>query len=69
VTKYAYYSKVGAVPNNQQKQNQDSFIVAPKLSGRYSEHLFGVADGHGQYGKEVSSCAKQQLPSTSCLRS
>lgn len=62
VTKYAFYSKVGASPANPAKQNQDSFIVHPKILGSYSQHLFGVADGHGQYGKEVSSTVKQKYP-------
>jgi serine/threonine protein phosphatase PrpC len=44
------------------KQNQDSFIVHPKIMGSYSHHLFGVADGHGQYGKEVSTIIKQRYP-------
>jgi serine/threonine protein phosphatase PrpC len=63
VTKYAYYSKVGSMPNNPGKQNQDSFIVHPKLKGNYYQHLFGIADGHGQYGREVSSTVKQHFPS------
>lgn len=62
VTKYAYYSKVGKIPTNPQKQNQDSFIVAPKILGNFSKHLFGVADGHGQFGKEVSTIVKHTLP-------
>lgn len=44
------------------KQNQDSFIVYPKVLGSYTQHLFGVADGHGQYGKEVSNVVKQYYP-------
>ncbi len=62
VTKYAFYSKVGQTPANPAKQNQDSFIVHPKILGSYSQHLFGVADGHGQYGKEVSTVVKQKYP-------
>lgn len=61
VTKYAFYSKVGRIPDAA-KQNQDSFIVYPKLMGSYAHHLFGVADGHGQYGKEASSVVKQRYP-------
>jgi len=64
VTKYAFYSKVGHMPNNPNKQNQDSFLVNPKILGSYSQHLFGVADGHGQYGKEVSTIVKQKYPGT-----
>ena len=44
------------------KQNQDSFIVHPKIMGSYSHHLFGVADGHGQYGKEAAAIIKQCYP-------
>jgi len=58
VTKYAFYSKVGYIPETT-KQNQDAFIVHPKVLGNYTQHLFGVADGHGQYGKEVSTLVKQ----------
>ena len=61
VTKYAFYSKVGKIPDTN-KPNQDSFIVHPKIMGSYSHHLFGVADGHGQYGKEVSTVVKQSYP-------
>lgn len=61
VTKYAFYSKVGHIPEAS-KQNQDSFIIHPKVLGSYTQHLFGVADGHGQYGKEVSTVVKQQYP-------
>lgn len=50
------------MPSNPNKQNQDSFIVNPKLGGSYSRHLFGVADGHGQFGKEVSSLVKEKYP-------
>ena len=62
VTKYAFYSKVGQAPTNPGKQNQDAFIVHPKILGSYSQHLFGVADGHGQFGKEVSAVVKQRYP-------
>ncbi len=62
VTKYAFYSKVGRMPGNAVKQNQDSFLVNPKILGSYSQHLFGIADGHGQFGKEVSSTVKQKYP-------
>ena len=32
------------------------------LDGLWDTHLFGVCDGHGIYGKEVSSTIKQILP-------
>ncbi len=67
VTKYAFYSKAGKTPENPSKQNQDSFLVSPKILGSYSQHLFGVADGHGQFGKEVSSTVKLVYPGTAGL--
>jgi len=62
VTKYAFYSKVGLAPTNPDKQNQDSFYIQTKIGGKPKRHLFGVADGHGQFGKEVSTLIKYALP-------
>jgi serine/threonine protein phosphatase PrpC len=42
------------------KVNQDSFLLAPSFHKKM--HLFGIADGHGQYGQEVSEYIKNQLP-------
>jgi len=39
---------------NPGKTNQDSYIIEPLLDGMWDTHLFGVCDGHGVYGKEVS---------------
>jgi serine/threonine protein phosphatase PrpC len=44
------------------KVNQDSFILAPNLMQMPALHYFGVADGHGQFGREVSSYVKAALP-------
>jgi len=33
VTKFAFATRVGYIPNNPYKQNQDSFILAPNLLG------------------------------------
>ena len=63
VTKFAFATRMGYIPNNPFKQNQDSFILAPNiLNGQPALHYFGVCDGHGQYGKEVSSYIKGSLP-------
>ena len=35
----------------------------PKLSNISLRHFFGVADGHGQNGREVSTMIKEKLPS------
>eukprot|EP00826_Nyctotherus_ovalis_P007409 TRINITY_DN11849_c0_g1_i1.p1 TRINITY_DN11849_c0_g1~~TRINITY_DN11849_c0_g1_i1.p1 ORF type:complete len:436 (+),score=51.75 TRINITY_DN11849_c0_g1_i1:438-1745(+) len=66
VTKYAYYSKVG-VGTEKNKKNQDSFFVHTRLMNNPRQHLFGVADGHGEFGREVSGLIKQTFPRTSAL--
>ena len=54
---------MGFVPNNPFKVNQDAFILAPNILGMQPAlHYFGVCDGHGQYGKEVSNYVKNTLP-------
>lgn len=32
------------------------------MSGFPSVHVFGICDGHGQYGREVSNFVKVSLP-------
>ena len=63
VTKYAFATRVGYVPNNPYKVNQDSFVLQPNLNKSPYCHLFGVADGHGSAGREASDFIKQRLPS------
>ena len=63
VTKFAFATRVGHYPNNPYKVNQDAFILAPNILNMQSMHYFGVCDGHGQNGKDVSSMIKQKLPS------
>lgn len=63
VTKFAFATRVGYMPNNPYKTNQDSFILAPNLLNQPALHYFGVADGHGQFGREVSNYVKSSLPS------
>lgn len=62
VNKYSYFTKLGFLPDNPYKVNQDSFIIHPKISSLNYRHYFGVADGHGQYGKEISGMIKEKLP-------
>ena len=47
ITKYAFATRVGYIPNNPHKQNQDSFILNPNLASCNFRHYFGVCDGHG----------------------
>lgn len=62
VTKYAFATRVGYMPGNPNKQNQDSFILHPNFKKSYHTHMFGVCDGHGHLGREVSNFVKQYLP-------
>ena len=55
IKKYAFATKEGFMPQNPTKTNQDTFIIAPNIEGI---HLFAVADGHGQYGHDISGFIK-----------
>lgn len=41
--------------------NQDAFLALPHLAEYRRTHFFAVADGHGLYGREVSSYVKEHL--------
>ena len=62
VTKYAFATRVGFVPNNPHKVNQDSFVLSPNFNKSPYCHIFGVCDGHGMAGREASDFIKQRLP-------
>jgi len=62
VTKFAFATKTGMAPSNPHKQNQDNWITVPHFCGLKYCHFFSVCDGHGQYGREVSTFLKTKLP-------
>ena len=62
VRKFAFATRVGFHPHNPNKVNQDQYILAPNVSGYPSLHVFGICDGHGQFGREVSNFVKITLP-------
>lgn len=43
------------------KANQDSYVVCERVLGDNNTHLFGVFDGHGEYGDECSYFAAEQF--------
>jgi len=59
---FAHITKVGYVPSNPDKTNQDAFIECPNFALRPDWHFFAVADGHGYFGGEVSGYVKQRFP-------
>lgn len=61
---YSFSTKAGTTFDRQKKDNQDAFIIAPKLLGYRYMHYFGVCDGHGPNGHFVSKFVKQKLLSS-----
>ena len=59
---YSSLSKVGYIPYNPAKVNQDRALELVRFNGSDSQALFAVFDGHGQLGHEVSSFLTQELP-------
>ena len=62
IIKYAHYTQTGYIPGNTAKVNQDSFFEHINFANYPDLYLFGVCDGHGFYGGEVSGFVKQRLP-------
>lgn len=59
---YSYISKVGKNPDAPKKVNQDSIFQFSNFAGIPNCYLFGVCDGHGHFGKEISTFIKDRLP-------
>ena len=62
VCKFSFDTKTGYIPGNTQKTNQDSCFAHINFANQPDMYLFGVCDGHGFYGGEVSGFIKQRLP-------
>ena len=62
VRSFGHSTHVGFVPGNSAKVNQDNFIEIAGFPQHPAAYVFGVCDGHGTYGKEVSLYIKQRLP-------
>jgi hypothetical protein len=56
-------SKKGFVPYNSRKQNQDAMLVRENLNGNSDISVYGVFDGHGEFGELVSGYCRDHLPS------
>ena len=59
---YSSLSKVGYIPYNPAKVNQDRALELVRFNNSDSQALFAVFDGHGQLGHEVSTFLTQELP-------
>jgi len=62
VVKCAFLSKVGMVPMNPNKVNQDQQWIIENYNNDPTQCYVGVADGHGSLGHEVSGFIKRKLP-------
>lgn len=60
--KYVYASQRGYYPDDLTKANQDSYVICESLLGDNSCNLFGIFDGHGQYGDKCSHFSANELP-------
>eukprot|EP00798_Chlamydomonas_sp_ICE-L_P016616 gene16616-22859_t len=60
--RYAYVTQRGLYPDSLDKANQDSLCVHTFFGGDPEQALFGVFDGHGEYGTQCSQYAKDKVP-------
>lgn len=58
----SHFSKKGVVPYNRNKVNQDRYIVQHALCSDSGMSLFGVMDGHGEFGHLVADYVKVNFP-------
>lgn len=58
----AAHSRKGLVPYNRNKVNQDRLICEFGLGGEISVCVFGVMDGHGEFGHLVAQFVSETLP-------
>jgi serine/threonine protein phosphatase PrpC len=45
-----------------EKPNQDNFFIFKNITSESNNYFIGVCDGHGKYGKEISSFISINLP-------
>mmetsp|Transcript_42463 Transcript_42463/g.127296 ORF Transcript_42463/g.127296 Transcript_42463/m.127296 type:complete len:1094 (-) Transcript_42463:580-3861(-) len=60
--KFAFATLRGLYPDSPDKPNQDSLCALPQFGGDEEQALFGVFDGHGEYGTECSLFARDKVP-------
>jgi serine/threonine protein phosphatase PrpC len=61
-SRYAAVSKVGFVPFNPHKVNQDRACKVLNFANDEEKVFFGVFDGHGSVGHDVSQFVSSKLP-------
>ena len=59
---HSILSRKGFVPYSTKKVNQDRPVIKYAVGGREDISMFGVMDGHGEFGHLVSQFVKDKLP-------
>lgn len=59
--RYAYVSQRGYYPDAPNKANQDSFAVHTYFAGDPEQAIFGIFDGHGEFGTQCSQFARDKV--------
>ena len=62
VIQASYRTKIGQVLGKNKSNNQDNCFIMKNFADSKSQHFFGVMDGHGLFGHEVSLFIKRRLP-------
>ena len=60
--RYAFVSQRGYYPDAPDKANQDAFCAHACFGGDPDQHLFGVFDGHGEFGAPAAQFARDRVP-------
>lgn len=59
---HVFLSRKGFVPYSKKKTNQDRYVLKYGVGDEENLCMFGVMDGHGEFGHDVSEFVKQNLP-------
>ena len=63
IANITYVCKKGG-NNFKQKINQDNLFISEQFQGSKKDYFFGICDGHGKYGKYISSYIVTNLPNS-----
>jgi hypothetical protein len=63
ISKYTYRSRTGSVRGTTKRFNQDAHFIHDNFANTRNLYIFGVLDGHGTYGHNVSHLLKESIPS------
>ncbi|MBA0600044.1 hypothetical protein Gorai_006243 [Gossypium raimondii] len=58
---YSILTQLGYYQDTVERENQDSFCIKTQIQCNPNVHVFGVFDGHGQYGAQCSNFFNDRL--------